>query len=176
MGGEDFVFLGFGPHCGRKILLTGFHGDVVWDRHAPKPAENLKRKDVSGSNLTELRLRHGFVQVPVPFIGATRHDVQLKIANSEEMRPYQVRGHYDRPIPRRIAEEQGVRRGTFADTKKAGSINLGYLSLFWSPHTLKDLRQFERRVLAEQGIAPSSYYLNWAARTGLLLSLTVVGK
>ena len=171
MGGEDFVFLEFGPHCRRKILFTGFQGGAVWDRK-DMSANTLIRKDVSGSNLTELRLRHGFIHIPVAFIGATRHDVLLKISNSPQMKPYQVGGDYDKPVARRIAEEQGVRRGTFGIMKNAASINLGYLSSFWSPHTFEDLRRFERSVLAEQGIATSAYYyLYGMARTGALLCL-----
>jgi hypothetical protein len=173
MGGEDYVFLGFGPHCRRKILLTGFHGDVVWDRLAPKPADNLQRKDVSGSTLTELRLRHGFVQVPVPFIGATRHQVLLRIANSEEMVPYRVGNRYDRPVPRRIAEEQGIARGTFATAKKAGSIVFDWSPTFWSPHTLRDLREFEKRILLEQGIGPS-YHVRGIGEITTALSTQVL--
>jgi hypothetical protein len=173
MGGEDYVFLGFAPHCRRRIVLTGFHGDVAWDRLA-KPADTIVRKDVSGSTLTEVRLRHGFVQVPVPFIGATRHTALHRITESAEMEPYRVGGRYDRPIPRRIAEEQGARRGTFATAKKAGSIVFGWTSLVWSPTTLRDLERFERRVLAEQGVGPS-YHARWAGQTSFDLTTLLVG-
>jgi hypothetical protein len=37
------------------------------------------------------------------------------------MRPYRVGGYYDRPIARRLAEEAGLPRGSFARTKIAGS-------------------------------------------------------
>jgi hypothetical protein len=177
MGGEDFVFVEFGPHCGRKILFTGFHGGALWDRKGKAANISLTRRDVSGSNLTELRLRHGFIHVPVAFIGATRHDVLLKISSSAEMEHYRVGGDYDKPVARRIAEEQGVRRGTFAMVKNAASINLGYLSIFWSPHTFEDLKRFERRVLAERGVATSAcYYLYGTARTGSLLCLYAAVK
>lgn len=171
VGGEDYVFNGFGQHCHHKILLTGFHGGAIWNRHASQPEHLLQRKDVSGSSLTEFRLRYGFIQVPLAFVGAAWPDVLIKFSNSVEMGPYQVGGDYDRPIPRRIAEEQGVPRGTFGTAKKAGSINFGYLSIFWSPHTLQDLRRFERRVLArKRGMAP--YYYTYATtRTATLLGL-----
>jgi hypothetical protein len=173
MGGEDYVFLGFGPYCHRRIVLTGFHGDVVWKRHA-KPANNIARKDVSGSNLTELRLRHGFVHVPVPFVAATRHDALLRIAESEEMNPYQVGGPYDRPVPRRVAEEQGVPRGSFATTKKAGSIVFDWLSIFWSPNTLQDLKRFEGRLLSRGGVSRTRYYAGWVGQTAALVGAQLV--
>jgi len=176
MGGEDYPFLGFGPRAARSILLTGFTGDVVWKRHA-EPANDLRRKDVSGSTLTELRLRHGFVQVPVPvpFIGATHYDALLRMAESEEMRPYQVGGRYDRPVPRRIAEEAGVPRGAFGTVKKAASVVFDWGGLFWSPTSLQDLEAFERRLLAEQGINRARYYGAWAGQTAWNLGTQAVG-
>jgi hypothetical protein len=40
------------------------------------------------------------------------------------MQPYSVGGGYDRPIPRRLLEEAGLPRGSFARTKHAASILL----------------------------------------------------
>ena len=156
------------------MLLTGFHGGVVWDRQA-KVVNGLARKDLSGSTLSEVRLRQDFIHLPVPFIGATRHDVLLRIANSEEMRSYRVGGSYDRPIARRMAEERGVPRQSFGQSKKGSSIGFGYLSLYWSKATLKDLRRFERRVLREGDLGPS-YYARWAAQTGAQLAWAAIGK
>jgi len=42
----------------------------------------------------------------------------------EEMMPYTLNNDYDRPIPRRIAEESGVPRELFGQEKKAASILL----------------------------------------------------
>ena len=173
MGGEDYVFLGFGPRCARHVLLTGFHGDVVWDRLGG-PADDLRRKDVSGSTMTELRLRHGFVQVPVPFIGATRHGALLAISGGEEMRPYRVAEFYDRPVPRRIAEERGVPRGAFGTVKKAASVVFDWGGLFWSPHTLRDLRAFEARLLARQGVPRAEYRRRCAWQSAALLGAQAV--
>jgi len=173
MGGEDYPFLGFGPRAARSILLTGFTGDVVWKRHA-EPANDLRRKDVSGSTLTELRLRHGFVQVPVPFVGATHHDALLRITESGEMRPYRVGGPYDRPVPRRIAEEAGVPRDSFGTAKKAASVVFDWGGLFWSPASLRDLKAFERRLLARQGFSRSRYYGRCAWQLSALLGTQVV--
>jgi hypothetical protein len=163
MGAEDYPMVEFGSYCQRKLLVTGFVGDVVWAPYA-EPTSTMARKDASGSTLGEFRLRHGFVHVPGPFIGATQHDVLLRIAKAPEMQSHRIGGHYDRPIPRRIAEEQGVPRGSFATAKKATTIILHFASLNWSRHSLEDLTRFERRTLRERGIA-LPYYIGWAART-----------
>jgi hypothetical protein len=96
------------------------------------------------------------------------------MAESGEMRPYQVGGRYDRPVPRRIAEEAGVPRGSFGTEKKAASIVFDWGGLFWSPRTLADLVSFERRVLAEQGVSRSRYYGTWAGQTGWSLGTQLV--
>lgn len=174
LGGGDYAFRAFAPYVGQRILLTGFHGDIAWDRNAPT-SNSLARKDLSGSTLSELRLRHGFVNVPVPFIGATRHESLLRIANSEEMRPYHVGGHYDRPIARRIAEERGVPRGCFAHRKKGSGITSGHLFGFWSEAALRDLARFERDVLARHGNR-AAYYARWAGQSATQVALAAVGK
>jgi hypothetical protein len=103
---------------GGHVLITGFHGDKVWDLNGdPKAA--LKRGDISGSSYGEFRLSEGFIHLPVPFIGALRHASILRISKSAEMKAFSIGGSYDRPIPRRIAEEAGVRRESFGQEKKA---------------------------------------------------------
>jgi hypothetical protein len=123
MGGEDVIYAAFGSAVAGSVLLTGFHGDKVWSRDA-KPNAVLARGDISGSSMGEFRLRTGFVHVPVPFIGALRHAAIAAISNSAEMAPWAIGGSYDRPIPRRIAEEAGVPRSAFGMTKKAASMLL----------------------------------------------------
>lgn len=174
LGASDYAFRAFAPHCGRRMLLTGFQGDAIWDRNG-EPASHLPRKDLAGSTLSELRLRCGFVNVPVPFIGATRHDAILRIANGEEMRPYHVGGHYDRPIARRIVEERGVPRGCFARRKKGSGITSGHLFGFWSEAALRDLARFERDVLARHG-KRAAYYARWAGQSATQVALAAVGK
>jgi hypothetical protein len=121
MGGEDYCYLDFSSFVRRRILLTGFHGDKVWDLHA-KPNAVIARGDISGSSLQEFRLNRDFINIPVPMIGARRHSEIVAISHSEEMIPYRLNGHYDRPIPRRLLEESGVARGLFGQEKKAASI------------------------------------------------------
>ena len=123
MGGEDVIYSAFEPAVAGSVLLTGFHGDKIWSRDAA-PNSVLARGDISGSSMGEFRLRTGFIHLPVPFIGALRHAEIAAISNSPEMAPWAIGGSYDRPIPRRIAEEAGVPRTAFGMSKKAASMLL----------------------------------------------------
>lgn len=116
--GGDCTFLSFERHLAGSVLLTGFHGGMLWNLHS-KPTAYITSKDDSGSGLHELRLRKGFIHVPVPFIAATRHPELHDIAHSEEMRPYRMGNDYDRPLARRMVEERGVPRQLFGQKKKA---------------------------------------------------------
>jgi hypothetical protein len=128
MGGEDFCYIEFAPFLRERLLLTGFHGDKIWERTV-SPNKALSRGDISGSSLQEFRLRHNFVHIPVPMIGALRHADISAISNSPEMAPYTLHTSYDRPIPRRLLEESGVPRLLFGQKKKAASI---LLNAYWN--------------------------------------------
>jgi hypothetical protein len=59
------------------------------------------------------------------------------------MEPYRVGGHYDRPIPRRLAEEAGIPRGRFGVTKRAANVLFQHEGLdAFSRGSLASLRQF----------------------------------
>ena len=149
MGGEDYVLGVLGPHFANRIVVNGFLGGTMWQLGFA-PTTTLVRKDCSGSNMTEHRLRHGYALFPVPFIGGTHHDRILRISESAEMAPYRIGGEYDRPIPRRILEERGIPREAFGQVKKGYSICFNYSALWWSPTALADLAEFERRLLAHR--------------------------
>jgi hypothetical protein len=149
MGGEDYALGVLGPFCAGKIVVNGFLGGTMWQLDYA-PTTVIVRKDCSGSNMTEHRLRHGFVLLPVPFIGSTHHDHILRISKGAEMAAYRIGGDYDRPIPRRILEEQGISREAFGQVKKGYSICFNYSSMWWSPIALADLKDFERRVMARR--------------------------
>jgi hypothetical protein len=107
--------------AGVAAVFMGYHGDKVWDRHvAPALADDqLKRGDMSGLNLSEVRLQAGFIVVAPAFIGARRIADLVRISNSPEMRPWALDSDYDRPIPRRISEDAGVPRSFFGHRKRA---------------------------------------------------------
>jgi hypothetical protein len=141
MGGEDYCYRHFSLQVNGRILLTGFHGDKIWDLHA-NPNAVLARGDISGSSLQEFRLNRNFIHIPVPMIGARRHAEITAISRKEEMLPYRLNNHYDRPIPRRLLEESGVSRELFGQEKKAASI-----LFFFKPELLPPVARQTRKKL-----------------------------
>lgn len=141
--GEDLVYDVLRGQLTGRIFVTGFHGDKVWDLHGNANSV-LKRGDISGTSLTEFRLQEGFLHLPLPFVGAQSHADILRISQSSEMMPFRIGGQYDRPIPRRIAEDGGATRSAFGQAKKAVS-----LLLFSDQRLIKDdLRsQFKQKPL-----------------------------
>jgi len=123
MGGEDYCYSGFAPHLANNVLLSGFHGDKIWEVGI-KPNNYISRGDLSGSSLQEFRLWTDFIHIPVPMIGALQHAEIAAINNSPDMQPWRLNNHYDRPIARRIVEDAGVLREMFGQTKKAASLLL----------------------------------------------------
>ena len=69
-----------------------------------------------------MRLDAGYVQVAVPFIGGRRRADIVHITESAEMDPWRLGTDYDRPIPRRLAEEAGVPRALFGQKKVASIV------------------------------------------------------
>jgi hypothetical protein len=118
MSGEDIVLRSLEPELHRSILLSGFWGGAAW--RGPDRSE-LKRTDLSGTSLTEMRLRLDFIHLPVPYLGGLQQPTLARLRLSDEMRPFSVGGVYDEPVARRLAEEAGVPRGAFATTKLATS-------------------------------------------------------
>jgi hypothetical protein len=149
-GGGDYPLAMFEDRLRGALLLTGFHGDKVWERTSP-PNTVLKRDDPSGSTMADFRLRVGFLHIPVPFIAALwRHDAIHAISNSAEMRPFSVGGDYDRPICRRILEEAGVPRGLVGQRKQAVATFFSWGPRFLSPQARAALEAYlrERGLLA----------------------------
>ncbi|MFI8592234.1 hypothetical protein [Dietzia maris] len=107
------------PHT--SVLFTGYHGDKTWDMAPPFEAQghDVRRGDFSGLTLAESRLYAGFLNVPLPFVGAEGISSFVEVSRSDEMAPWRLGGTYDRPIPRRIAEAAGVPRGVFGQKKSA---------------------------------------------------------
>jgi len=111
--------------------LTGVHGEILCanDEFVAPPLmadSTIKRLDVAGHGLGELRLVVGFIQLPVPFIGARRKADIVKITESAAMDPWRLNNNYDRPIARRIAEEAGIPRHMFGQSKM-GSVVIFHL-------------------------------------------------
>ena len=116
--GDDVVLKSFEDHLPGRMLLTGHLGDAAWKRPHRLPP-GLPIRIPYGKSSTEFRLRVGFATVPVPAIDARFAWPLRQITYAEEMAPYTLKAPYDRPIARRMVEEAGVPRGSFAVAKRA---------------------------------------------------------
>jgi hypothetical protein len=152
MQAEDIVYSAMSEYLGQRVLVTGFHGDKIWGLHS-KPTSVIQRGDISGSSLGEFRLRRDFVHLPLPFCAAQRHADIARISHSEEMKAFSIGGDYDRPIPRRIAEEAGVPRELIGTGKKAVSLLCFIDQSLMSRQTIRTIREttvkspFHARIL-----------------------------
>ena len=118
-GGSGVLYKGAESLVDGKVVLTGYNGDKVWGTKPTDPGDEFVRLDTAGVDLTEYRLWAGFVHCPVPFFGVRQiRDVQA-IGTSDELAPWNVTSDYNRPICRRIVEEEGVPRKMFGVRKKA---------------------------------------------------------
>jgi hypothetical protein len=142
MSGEDVVMSAFEPKVKRTLLLTGTQGNGIW-RVGGSHRADLRRSALDGASLNEFRLRADFIFVPLPVFGLPQRASVMAISAAPEMRRWSVGGRYDQPISRRIAEEAGIPRGSFAVRKRAASslIHAGHPHTL-SPATLADVTRF----------------------------------
>ena len=160
------------PLC---LFFTAIHGDAVWDLSHRDLSDPLVRPSFTGLGLCKFRLYKGIFHCVVPFWGI-RHAKEIQaISFSEEMKPWILGKRYDRPIARRIIEEAGVKRGTFAVRKKNAS---GETSFLW-PYS-SDARVSFERYLRKRGLYVPPPWLLWlirhAARIDNLFYLNITQK
>ncbi len=143
MSGEDVVMAPMGTYLTRALRLTGSE-EFRLKGNPYRPG--LHRGDLSTTSLTEFRLRVDFVHAPILFFGASEQPSLTRIIESTEMKPYVIAGRYDKPIQRRLAEEAGIVRGSFATVKRraSGAIHSEGLAAM-SPHSVQSLRDFASR-------------------------------
>lgn len=127
--GSTMSYSSFEEEFKQKIVLTGFFGDSVWNKNSKRINSVILRTSPISNSLYEFRLRVGFIYIPVPIFGCTNHEAIHNISNSEEMQKWSLGNDYDRPIPRRIVEEKGVRRDLFGIKKTGLGLNYGSYSL-----------------------------------------------
>jgi hypothetical protein len=156
--GEEVYFAAFEHRLGGRALLTGFHGDKVWDKSTKTLTDDIRRGDHSGLSLTEYRLRVGFIHCPVPFMGVRQIRDICSIGNAAELASWDIGGDYSRPICRRIVEGEGVPGNLFGTVKKASSVLFYDHQSFLSPNSREDytrwLEQNAGAWLARQRIPP----------------------
>jgi len=120
MSGEEVVMAEMERALRRSLLLTGHYGGLMWRKGKPA-SRDLWRGDMSGTSLTEFRLRVDCIHVPLPVFGRTEQPSLMPIARAAEMRPFSIGGGYDKPVARRLSEEAGVPRDAFGIRKRSAS-------------------------------------------------------
>ena len=165
-----------------RVLLTGYHGDKVWDKDTDYVSDEIIRGDISGLALTEYRLWAGFINCPLPFWGVRSVKDIRDVSRSQEMGRWDVGGDYTRPICRRIVESAGVPRDAFGMKKSFASRWLALADESVTASSRADCEQFlsehHRRFYARGRIPPGlsrkfdSLVLNSAARMGGALCKT----
>jgi hypothetical protein len=121
MSGEDVVVTAMESSIRGRMLLTG--AEEFRLKGGPRRSA-LYRGDLSSCSLTEFRLRVDFVHLPLLFFGASEKFSIIDITDSPAMQPWTMPGLYDKPMQRRLAEEGGVARGTFAAVKRRASATI----------------------------------------------------
>ncbi len=108
-------------NCKAAVVFTGYHGGRIWNIHGGVEYLNdeIRRKEVSTLGLSAIRLKSGFINAAIPFMQARNLKSLTRIGLSDEMKPWKVYTDYDRPVPRRIAEDAGVGRELFGIRKRA---------------------------------------------------------
>lgn len=142
--GEDVYFKGAEHLLRGRVLLTGFHGDRMWDTKPRDLSPQVRRSDRSGLSLSEYRLLQEFIHCPVPFIGVRQIAAVNAISHSPELTAWRVPGRYSRPICRRIDEGAGVPRTQFGVTKKAASVLIANSRALLTPGSMRDFTDWLR--------------------------------
>ena len=92
-------------------------------------------------------------------MGARRKAEIIAITESDEMQPWRIHTAYDRPIPRRIAEEAGIPRQAFGQAKYASVVIFPQPSIPYG----KTLRSEFFAYLDTQGLLSRSRTWLWPA-------------
>ena len=144
-GTRDLHFKEAEDYLSNSVLFSGFRGGTgMWDKTSRDLGPTLVRRDDSGVGLSEYRLWVGFLHCPVPFFGARQAKDINAISNSCEMKPWDIGGDYNRPIPRRILEEAGIPREVFGVHKKAAGVFLHSVEDFLTPLSKNDFHGWLR--------------------------------
>ena len=143
------------------LLLTGILGEIWYSKESlGKRAfldSEMRKWDLGGHGMAEFRLVVGFIHLPFPYIGARRKQDIVNITESSDMDPWRLGKAYDRPIPRRIAEEAGIPRHAFGQSKMGSVVLFSQPSLPYG----KALRLEFFSYLAEQKILARSEAWLW---------------
>ncbi len=112
--GQDINLLAMEDEFSGRMVFTGCRGDYVWERLGYE----FPWWSMTSYGVTEFRLRVGYIHMCAASIGEVFSRAIHEISQLDEMRIWSICEDYDRPIPRRIAEEAGVPRSYFGQIKK----------------------------------------------------------
>ena len=128
-GLDDVVLAPLSNTLSKHYLVKGDFGDAMWGLVAGYPDKHRYGRSTTGGvggSMSEFRLRVGFISLPIPWLTMHRLPEIHLISQSETMRAFCLGNTgYDRPIPRRLAEEAGVPRHSFGVVKKAATQPIG---------------------------------------------------
>ena len=148
-----------------SLFLTGSYGDKVWSCGRRVYSDPLAGTIPSDLGLAEFRLFRGIFHCPPPFWGMRHYRELQTLSFSEEMEPWTLHNDYDRPIPRRIAEEAGVPREAFGMRKMNTSHEAAFLWPY-SPEVEQDFTAY----LHKQGVFSPTSHQVWALRRATVVN------
>ncbi len=117
-GGGQVYLAGTEALLAGRLVVSGGGGDTLWDIALARRRRPRFPMMLGGYSAIDFFLRLPALELAVPAIASARWTEIGVLSRSEAMRPWSVGGTYDRPIPRRLLEEAGVARGSFADRKR----------------------------------------------------------
>jgi hypothetical protein len=170
LGGDVFFRAGEGLMRGR-VLVTGFHGDKVWDKYTRALGPDIVRGDMSGLSFCEYRLAIGCIQFPVAYMGVRQIRDINALSNAPELAHWDVPGNYSRPICRRIVEEAGVPRNLFGMTKKGSTVRFVQGEMALSDGARIEYHRWLRRTGVGPRRLPGSLLMNLSRHFYLLENL-----
>lgn len=155
-------------NCNAGVVFSGHHGDSVWDSNIPDShLAEVRVPNHPFGFCSEMRLKSGFINIPLPGVLATNIKDIAEITHSPEMEPWRLHNSYDRPIPRRIAEEAGVDRHLFG-VEKNWVATMYHLPI--NSHLRESFFKYLRSV---HHIYPMKIYLQYLLN--LLLKISTIG-
>ncbi|ABA58407.1 hypothetical protein Noc_1945 [Nitrosococcus oceani ATCC 19707] len=155
-GGDDVVYAPLSTALEKRIFVKGDFGDGLWKVTTKNVNHHRYGRSTTGGlggSMSEFRLRVGFLNLPIPLLTMYRRPELNQISLSHEMAKFRLGGWYDRPIPRRIAEEAGVSRQSFGNIKKAVTQPTwiaSNISTMFTEASWDDFLQFRERKLRSQ--------------------------
>jgi len=160
-----------------KILICGNNGDMAWKPNYADMGNDRTEsfaRYISGIPQLEYRLRVGYVVFSPACIGVDHSRQLARLSRSEEMKPWDIGGDYNRPLARRLAEDAGVPREKFGQIKLAGGHSHLARKKEFSPRGYERFKKFMTARKARTSLLLEIY---WKFRVWWLHSLwKVFGK